>query len=68
VADFASPDFPDPSGNGSLSLNVGSAMSPSNPVFQSSSKFCAQKTGVHAFGGGTPPPGTIELNGGRLAG
>src|SRR3984957_14063859 len=29
------PDFPDPSANGSLSLNVGSAMSPSNPVFQS---------------------------------
>jgi hypothetical protein len=58
------PDFPDPSGNGSLSLNVGSTMSPSNPVFQKTSKLCAQKTGVQAFGSGPPPPGTIELNGG----
>ena len=58
------PDFPDPSRNGSLSLNVGSATSPSNPVFQKSSKVCAQKTGLHAFGSGPPPPGTIELNGG----
>jgi hypothetical protein len=58
------PDFPDPSDNGSLSLNVGSAMSPSNPVFQKTSKLCAQKTGVRGFGTGAPPPGTIELNGG----
>jgi len=58
------PAFPDPSSNGGLSLNVGSAMSPSNPVFQRASKLCAQRTGVHAFGSGTPPPGTIELNGG----
>ena len=57
------PGFPDPSANGSLSLSVGSAMSPSNPVFRSASKLCAQKTGVQAFGSGTPPPGTIELNG-----
>jgi hypothetical protein len=62
------PDFPDPSGNGSLSLNVGSAMSPSNPVFQKTSRLCAQKTGVQAFGSGPPPPGTIELNGGLPGG
>jgi hypothetical protein len=60
------PDFPDPSANGGLSLSVGSAMSPSNPVFQSASKLCAQRTGVHALGSGTPPPGTVELNGGAL--
>ena len=58
------PNFPDPSGNGSLSLQVGSAMSPSNPVFRAASKRCAQQTGVRALGGGTPPPGTVELDGG----
>jgi hypothetical protein len=57
------PDFPDPAANGSLSLDVGSAMSPSNPVFRKASKLCDEKTGTHAFGGGTPPPGTIELDG-----
>lgn len=58
------PDFPDPSGNGGLQLNVGSAMNPSNPAFRRASKLCARKTGAQAFGSGTPPPGTIELNGG----
>lgn len=57
------PDFPDPSGNGGLQLNVGSAMSLSNPVFERADKRCAQKTGVQPFGTGNPPPGTIELNG-----
>jgi hypothetical protein len=58
------PDFPDPSGNGGLQLNVGGAMSPSNPVFQRADKLCVQATGVHAFGTGGPHPGGIELNGG----
>lgn len=59
------PDFPDPV-NGALSFNVGASgdLSPNNPTFQSASKLCREETGVILPGAGTPPPGTIELNGG----
>ena len=58
------PDFPDPSANGGLQLNVGSAMSPSNPAFNRADTLCAQRSGVHPFGSGHgAAPGTIELNG-----
>lgn len=59
------PDFPDPV-NGTLSFNLGASgdLSPNSPTFQSASKLCSEKTGVTLpGGGGTPPPGTIELNG-----
>lgn len=58
-------DFPDPSPDGGLVLSVGGDTDPSNPTFQHASRLCAQRTGVHTpTGSGTPPPGTIELNGG----
>jgi hypothetical protein len=60
------PDFPDPV-NDTLSFNIGAGgdLNPNNPTFQAASKLCRQKTGVNLPGaGGTPPPGTIELNGG----
>lgn len=55
------PDFPDPA-NGDLSIHVtpGSDLNPRNPAFQNASKVCSKKTGVRAFGGGTPPPGAID--------
>jgi hypothetical protein len=59
------PDFPDPI-NGNLSFNRGAGgdLNPNNPTFQKASKLCAQKTGAHVPGaGGSPPPGTIEING-----
>lgn len=59
-------DFPDPI-NGTLSFNIGAGgdLNPNNPTFQTASKLCSEKTGVTLPGaGGTPPPGTIELNGG----
>jgi hypothetical protein len=58
------PDFPDPTGD-SLSINraAGGDLNPNNPTFQNASKVCAQRTGVSGFSGGTPQPGTIELNG-----
>jgi hypothetical protein len=59
------PDFPDPV-NGNLSFNVGASgdLNPNNPAFQTASKLCSEKTGVTLPGaGGTPPRGTIELNG-----
>lgn len=56
------PDFPDPTGDGlSINRGAGGDLNPNNPIFQNASKVCAQKTGVQGFGG-TPPPGTIELN------
>lgn len=60
------PDFPDPKSNGDLSINIGAGgdLNPNNPAFQNASKLCAQKTGVQGFTGGTPQPGTIQLNGG----
>lgn len=64
------PDFPDPSANG-LQLNFapGSDLNPSNPTFHNTATRCTQKTGVDLPGaGGTPPPGTIELNGSAVAG
>jgi hypothetical protein len=59
------PDFPDPTTNGlSISMNAGGDLNPANPSFQTASRLCARKTGAHVpGGGGTPPPGTIELNG-----
>jgi hypothetical protein len=64
------PDFPDPTDSGlSLSEAPGIDLNPDNPTFQSASKLCAQKTGVHLPGaGGSPPAGTIEINGGGLPG
>lgn len=58
-------DFPDPSANGNLVLNLGAGgdLNPSNPAFQKAAKLCAKKTGVKLPGSGPPPPGTIELNG-----
>jgi hypothetical protein len=57
------PDFPDPKGD-SLSMNIGGDLSPANPTFRNASRLCARRTGAKFLGGGTPPPGTIELNGG----
>ena len=60
------PDFPDPV-NGTLSFNLGASgdLNPNNPTFQAASKLCSKKTGATLPGaGGSPPPGTIELNGG----
>jgi len=57
-------DFPDPTSNGlSIRIQPGSDLDPNNPTFQRASKVCARKTGVEGFGGGTPPPGSIRLNG-----
>jgi hypothetical protein len=58
------PDFPDPAGD-NLSINIGAGgdLNPHNPAFKNASKVCAQKTGVQGFGPGTPPAGTITLNG-----
>jgi len=58
-------DFPDPV-NGTLSLNLGAGadLSPNSPAFQNASNLCAERTGAHVPGaGGTPPPGTIKLDG-----
>jgi hypothetical protein len=58
-------DYPDPVG-GNLSFNqaAGGDLNLSNPTFQSASKACVQKTGVHVPGSsGGPPSGSIELNG-----
>jgi len=59
------PDFPDPKGNGDLSINLGAGgdLTPTNPVFKTASKVCAQKTGVQGFTSGATQPGTIQLNG-----
>jgi hypothetical protein len=60
------PDFPDPV-NGTLSFNIGAGgdLNPHNPTFESTAKICREKTGVNLpRAGGSPPPGTIELNGG----
>jgi hypothetical protein len=64
------PDFPDPmDGNLSFSAGPGSDVNPNDPAFQHASKLCAQKTGAHLPGaGGSPPSGTIELNGAGLPG
>ena len=61
------PDFPDPTPNGLvMSIHPGTDLDPSNPTFQNASKQCARRSGVRDLFGGTPPPGTIELNGGGL--
>lgn len=59
-------DFPDPGPSGTLSINLGAGgdLNPNNPTFAAAAKLRGQKTGLHAFGGGTPPPGTIALDGG----
>ena len=59
------PDFPDPvNGNLSFNLGAGGDLNPKNPIFQNASKMCARKTGAHVPGtGGSPPPGTIKLDG-----
>jgi len=61
------PDFPDPTPGQGISLNVGAGgdLNPNNPTFQKANNLCVQKTGAQGLpGGGTPPPGTIELDGG----
>lgn len=57
-------DFPDPT-NGNLSINraAGGDLNPDDPVFQRASRVCVKKTGAHVPGAGSPPPGTIEING-----
>lgn len=58
------PDFPDPvGGNLSFNLATGGDLNPNDPAFQHASKVCVQKTGAHVPGAGSPPPGTIEING-----
>jgi hypothetical protein len=56
------PDFPDPTGD-NLSMSVGGDLNPMNPTFQAAVKLCARKTGVQLPGSGSPPPGTVEING-----
>jgi len=54
------PDFPDPTGT---SINIAN-LDLNSPIFQHAAKACGNKTGVRLPGiGGTPPPGTIELDG-----
>jgi hypothetical protein len=59
-------DFPDPTSSGlSIPVDAGGDLNPSNPTFHNANTVCAKKTGGQVpFGGGTPPPGTIELDGG----
>ena len=58
------PDFPDPvDGNLSYNRGAGGDLNPDNPTFQHASELCVEKTGAHVPGAGSPPPGTIEING-----
>jgi hypothetical protein len=60
------PDFPDPVAGQGISLNVGAGgdLNYNSPTFQKINNLCVQKTGVQGLpGGGTPPAGTIELDG-----
>jgi hypothetical protein len=58
------PDYPDPTGGGSNQVaHATGDLSPANPTFQAASTLCANKTGFQKFSsGGTPQPGTINLN------
>jgi hypothetical protein len=58
-------NFPDPmAGRFAFQLGGSSPLSPNNPTFQNASKVCTRQTGVQLPGiGGSPSPGTIELNG-----
>jgi hypothetical protein len=64
------PDFPDPSGGGlQIRVSPGSDLNPDNAKFKNAAKLCAKKTGVGgAFGGGPPPPGSIEATGSQTNG
>jgi hypothetical protein len=65
------PDFPDPIPGQGISLNVGAGgdLNYNSPTFQKINNLCVQKTGVQGLpGGGTPPAGTIELEGQQLPG
>ncbi|HEY2200387.1 MAG TPA: hypothetical protein VGH56_00755 [Solirubrobacteraceae bacterium] len=58
------PNFPDPTANGQLNIPGGPPTAKA-PAFQHASKLCDKKVGIQTFlSGSTPPPGTIELNGG----
>lgn len=59
------PDFPDPTSTGlALPMDAGGDLNPANPTFHKASRVCEKKTGAEVpGGGGTPPPGTIELGG-----
>jgi hypothetical protein len=62
------PQFPDPSANGSLSLNAGpgNTMNPSNPVFISATTTCSKKAGVPGFGNpNDAPAGAIQVQSGN---
>lgn len=64
-------DFPDPTAGGGLTFSVGAGgdLNPSSPTFRNASKLCSKRTGAHVPGsGGTPPPGTIEIDGGPPGG
>jgi hypothetical protein len=62
------PDFPDPTANGiQIPVQSGTDLDPKNPAFQSASKLCSKETGVPGFGG-TLPPGTVQVDGGRPGG
>jgi hypothetical protein len=59
------PDFPDPSGGGlSIRVSPGSDLNPQSPTFQAAAKLCTKLTGVPGPGGGPPPRGGIEVQGG----
>ena len=58
------PDYPDPTGNNqTVHSSSGSDLNPANPVFQSASTLCANKTGYQSkFSTGAPQPGSVNVN------
>jgi hypothetical protein len=67
-------DFPDPTGNGiQIQSSPGSDLNPNNPTFQNAQKKCANQVGLPRLAGGTPPPGSVQIqqqvtNGGPAGG
>lgn len=56
------PDFPDPSGNGlQIRSSPGSDLNPKTPAFQNAQKKCANQVGIPQLAGGTPQPGSIQI-------
>jgi hypothetical protein len=68
------PDFPDPTGNGiQIRSSPGSDLDPKSPTFQNAQKKCATQVGLPQLGGGTPQPGSVQIqqqqtNGGPAGG
>jgi hypothetical protein len=62
------PDFPDPSSDGSLSLqnHPGSDLDPHSSAFKSASTTCSKQAGIPNMVGGHAGPGTIEVTSGGL--